>query len=108
MSKVTFTPEEPVVYDGKTYTVLTLRKMKARDLVNGDLVIGGARKSFAILASIADVPMGVIEELSIDDYEELSEVAAPLMGKSAMAAIAKAKAEAEKAEATEAAALSSL
>jgi hypothetical protein len=87
----TFTPTEPITYNDKVYPALTLRKMKAKDLVAGDLVTGDMRKSFAILASMASVPIGVVEELDIDDFERLSEVAAPLMGKSARAAIKAAK-----------------
>jgi hypothetical protein len=87
----TFTPTEPITYNDKTYPALTLRKMKAKDLVAADLVTGETRKSFAIIASMADVPIGVIEDLDIDDFERLSEVAAPLMGKSARAAIKAAK-----------------
>jgi hypothetical protein len=77
-----------VTHDGKTYTSLTLRKMKAKDLVAGDLVTGEARRAFAIFASMASVPIQVVEELDIDDFERLGEAAAPLMGKSAAAAMA--------------------
>lgn len=87
----TFTPSTPVSYNGKDYPVITVRKMKAKDLVAADLVTGDTRKSFAILASMSDVPLGVVEELDVDDFEKLSEVAAPFMGKSAKAAIEAAK-----------------
>ena len=90
----TFTPTEPITYNDKAYPALTLRKMKARDLVAADLITGETRKSFAIIASMAGVPIGVVEDLDIDDFERLSEVAAPLMGKSALAAINAAKEEA--------------
>lgn len=83
---------EPPIYDGQTYTTLTLRKMKAKDLVAGDLVTGEARKSFAIFASMAGVPIQVIEDLDIEDFESLGVKAAPLMGKMAAAAMAKAQA----------------
>jgi hypothetical protein len=43
-----------------------------------------------ILASMADVSIPVIAELDIDDFEAIGEATAPLMGKSAAAAIAKA------------------
>lgn len=92
---VTFTPTEPVTFNDKPYPVLTLRKMKAKDLVAGDLVKGETRKSFAIIASMAGVPIGVIEEMDVDDFERLSEAAMPLMGKSAAAAMAAAKAKLE-------------
>lgn len=97
---VTFTPEVPPTFDGKPYPVLTLRKMKAKDLVAGDLVSGETRKAFAIFASMADVPIGVIEDLDLDDFERLGEVAAPLMGKSAAAAMKAAKVKAGEAVAT--------
>ena len=86
-STVTFTPETPPEHDGKPYPVLTLRKMKAKDLVAGDLVSGETRKAFAIFASMAGVPIQVIEDLDIEDFERLGEVATPLMGKTAMAAL---------------------
>lgn len=86
---VVFTPSAPVAHGGKTYPSLTLRKMKARDMVSADLVNGETRKTFAIYASMADVPIGVIEELDADDYDRLEEVAAPLMGKSWKARTAK-------------------
>ena len=86
---VTVQLSEPVEHDGKSYSSLTLRKMKAKDLVAGDLVTGDTRKGFAIFASMADVPIGVIEELSIDDFERLGQEAGPLMGKSAAAAMDK-------------------
>ena len=92
---MSFTPAEPIVYNDKTYAVLTLRKLKAKDLVAGDLVQGETRKGFAILASMAGVPIGVIEELEIDDLARLNEVAAPLMGKSLAAAADAAEGEAK-------------
>jgi hypothetical protein len=84
---VTVSLDEPVTHDGKLYASLTLRKMKAKDLVAGDLVTGDTRRAFAIFASMAGVPIGVIEELDVDDFERLGREAAPLMGKSAQAAM---------------------
>ena len=86
---ITIKLDVPVEHDGKTYASLTLRKMKARDLVAGDLVSGETRKAFAIFASMADVPIQVIEELDVDDFEAVGREAAPLMGKSARALAAK-------------------
>lgn len=71
----------PVEYQGKTYTSLTFRKLKAKDLVASDLVDGEVRKSIAIFASNAGVPMGVIEELDLDDFERIGEEIRPLLGK---------------------------
>lgn len=93
---VDFPISEPVEHDGKTYATLTLRKMKAKDLVAGDLVSGDSRKAFAIFASMAGVPIQVIEELDIEDFEALGEAAVPLMGKSAAKAQAELVAKAAK------------
>lgn len=88
-TSLTVTLGQPVEHDGKSYPSLTLRKMKAKDLVAGDLVTGDTRKAFALFASMAGVPIQVIEELDVDDFEKLGREAAPLMGKSAIAAAAK-------------------
>lgn len=90
---VTFEGEVPE-HDGKKFPSVTLRKMKAKDLVAADLVTGQSRKSFAIFASMASVPIQVIEALDMDDFDKLSQEATPLMGKSAEKAVAKAAAEA--------------
>jgi len=92
---VSFPLCDPIEHDGKSYSVLTLRKMKAKDLVAGDLVKGDTRKAMAIFASMAGVPIQVIEDLDVDDFEGLGEAATPLMGKSAEKAMAEAKAKAE-------------
>lgn len=102
--RITFQLEEPVTIGDKTITSLTLRKMKAKDLVAGDLVQGETRKAMAMFASMAGVPLQVIEELSLDDFSRLGEEAAPLMGKSA----AKKLAELKRKEAAEEAGLVSL
>ena len=85
---VTFEGEIPE-HEGKKYPSVTLRKMKAKDLVAADLVGGEIRKAFAIFGSMAGVPIQVIEDLDMDDFEKLSEEGAPLMGKSAVKALAK-------------------
>lgn len=79
---VTVKLETPVEFNKATYSELTFRKAKARDFVAADLVKGDARRGFAILASMADVPLQVIEELDIDDFEAIGAEVAPLMGKS--------------------------
>lgn len=85
---VTVTLDSPVEHDGQTYESLTLRKMKAKDLIASDLVNGQVRKSLAIFASMAGVPIAVLEELDTDDFTKLAREAAPLMGKSAAKALA--------------------
>jgi hypothetical protein len=89
---VTVKLSTPVTYGDKTYASLTFRKMKAKDLVAAEIggKSGDAGRTMGMLASMADVPIPVITELDIDDFNALSATVAPLMGKSAAAAIAKA------------------
>lgn len=82
-----FTPETIPEFDGKKYEKFVLRKMKAKDMTAADLVSSETRKTFAVLASMAGVPIGAIEDLDADDYDRLEEVAKPLMGKSMRAMV---------------------
>lgn len=80
----TVTLDDEVTVNDVTYKSLTFRKMKGKDMCAGDLVSGDTRKGFAIFASMADVPITVIEELSADDVEKVGLACMPLMGKSAV------------------------
>jgi phage FluMu protein gp41 len=93
MDTVTVTLATPVKVGEKEYASLTFRKAKAKDLIASDAVSGEARKSMALYASMGDVPIKVIEELDLDDFEDVSEKVVPLMGKKATAAAAKLAAE---------------
>ncbi|OYX07669.1 MAG: hypothetical protein B7Z15_15670 [Rhizobiales bacterium 32-66-8] len=75
-----YTLQSPVTVDGKTYKDLSLRRAKAKDLVAGDLVKGETRKGFALFASIAGVPLAVIEEMDLEDLNGFSLAAAPFLG----------------------------
>lgn len=84
---VTVKLETPISFNGETFTELTFRKMKVKDLVAGDLIEGETAKSLAIYGSMAAVAAEVIAELEVDDFEALGDKVAPLMGKSAQAAV---------------------
>lgn len=74
---------EPVEHGGKTYDKLVFsRKRKVRDLVAADDHKGPLQKTGAVYASMAGVPSGVVFDLDADDYSELEDRVAPLMGKS--------------------------
>jgi len=83
---IVFVPDEPIVTgegeSEKTYKELTFkRKMKGRDLLAMDAVSGEMRKSFALFASMADVPIAVFDEMDVDDFALCASEVAPLMGK---------------------------
>ena len=80
---VTVPLDYPVEVDGKTYSSLTLRRMKAKDALIAEGEKNEARAGYLMFAALAEVDIEVIEELDVDDLEHLSEKAAPLMGKSA-------------------------
>ncbi|EYD71816.1 phage tail assembly protein [Limimaricola hongkongensis] len=80
---LTVTLEEPVEHKDKTYTSLTFRRGKAKDFVAMDAVKGEMRKSMALFASMAGVPLPVIEELDTEDFVKVGKEVAVLMGNSA-------------------------
>lgn len=72
----------------KTFSQLTFsRKATVRDLEAMDLVNGETKKSCALFASMAGVPLTVIQDLELDDFMTVSEKTAPLLGKKAAAAL---------------------
>lgn len=80
--------EEPVTHNDKTYKEITFsRKMKGKDMLAGDAVQGNTRKEFAVISSMANVPLPVILELNVDDLEAVLEAAVPFMGKRAAEAV---------------------
>ncbi|SMC43248.1 Phage tail assembly chaperone protein, E, or 41 or 14 [Fulvimarina manganoxydans] len=82
---ITVKLEDPVEFDKKTYTELTFGKLKAKHLAAMDLVKGESVKPMAMYASMAGVPLPVIQELSIDEWEKVQEETIPLLGKSMQA-----------------------
>ncbi|SFQ55660.1 Phage tail assembly chaperone protein, E, or 41 or 14 [Roseivivax halotolerans] len=86
---------EPIVVKDETYTSLTFRRRKAKDLAVMDLVQGEQRKFLAMLASMADVALPVIEELDADDYERVVSEVMPLMGNSVAGALQRAEGQAK-------------
>lgn len=80
---LTFTPEEPIAVGNAVHETLTFERLRVRHMVAMDKVEGSMRKTVAMFAAMADVPMPVIDELDMDDFERLSEELVPLMGKSA-------------------------
>lgn len=79
---------EPVTVGDKTYESLTFRRMKAKDAMAGEGEKNQVRAGYLLFAAMADVPVEVIEELDVDDLEAVGDAVAPLMGKSASAAMA--------------------
>ena len=92
---ITFTPSAPIEAGGETYEKLTFQRMKTKHIVAMDKVQGEMRKTVVLFASMADVPLAVIEDLDMDDFERLSDEIVPLMGNSARSLAAKARAAAK-------------
>jgi hypothetical protein len=66
----------PVAFNGKSYTSLTLRRAKVKDLEAAEMARkeGGDFSSMvALVASLADVPVGVVREMDADDLTKLSD-----------------------------------
>ena len=64
---------DPVDHGGQTYKELTLRKMKARDLRITEQEQNPAEKQIELIAVLTDTSPAVIDELSIPDFNALSE-----------------------------------
>lgn len=93
---VTVPLEFPVTYKDREVKELTFRRMKAKDTLLAEGEANKVRAGYMLFAALADVDLALIEELDVEDLGTIGERIAPLMGKSAMAAMTKAKAEAEK------------
>lgn len=78
---VTLKLEFPFEHEGREYKELTFRRMKMKDAMAGEGEESEARAGYMLYAALADVPVTVIEELDLFDFEEMVEQVAPLMGK---------------------------
>ena len=92
---VTVSLEYPITFKEKEITEITFRRRKAKDLIAMDSVKGENRKFMAMLASMADQPLPVIEALDGDDFDEVVEATVSLMGKSAQKMAASIRSQAE-------------
>lgn len=85
ITPVTVKLTDSVTVNGKTYTEITFtRKLKGKDMVAADSVKGEVLKGHALYASLAGVPLPVIEELNVDDLEVIAEAALPFLGSRAI------------------------
>lgn len=78
--KYEFTLEYPVHYNGEEFQELTIRRPKIRDMKKFDKIKDGMSKSITMLADLADVPLGVIEELDTADFNAASKVIVDFLG----------------------------
>lgn len=66
---------EAVKAHGEEISELTLRPPRARDLrVLDDPNLGHHGKSLALISRLADIPISSAEQLSIQDYDQVSKV----------------------------------
>lgn len=66
----------PVAFNGKTYTALTLRRAKVKDLEAAEIARksgGDFEMAMTMIASLADVPIDVVREMDVEDFTTLSE-----------------------------------
>lgn len=78
--KYDYTLEYPVEYNGEEFTELAIRRPKIRDMKKFDKIKDGMSKSITMLADLADVPPGVIEEMDTADFNAASKVIADFLG----------------------------
>lgn len=63
----------PVEHKGKTYSAISLRRLKGRDFVTLQRL--GDDEDMGLLTAISDAPREVLEELDADDFVNLTESA---------------------------------
>jgi uncharacterized protein (DUF885 family) len=81
MSKTeTVTLEYPFEFNGETYTELTIRRPKLRDLKKSESVKGNMAKGTMMLADLAEIDPKAIEEMDMEDFKTCSMVIADFMG----------------------------
>jgi hypothetical protein len=86
ITPVTVTLTEEVEHGKVIYREVTFaRRMKGKDMVAMDAVQGGMRKTYALYASMAGVPMQVFLEMNAEDLEAVAQAVADLTGKSSAA-----------------------
>jgi len=90
------TLEDPVEFDGRTYTELQFRKMKGKDALVAENEKDQLKSSWLLYAALSGVPWEVFAEMSMDDMEAVVEQTVSCMGKSAAAEMARANAERDK------------
>lgn len=78
---VTVPLSQPVEHDGKTYSELTFRPMKARDALVAEGEESQVMAGYKLFAALADVPVEVILDLEMADLAKVGEEVAPMMGK---------------------------
>jgi len=78
--------KRPVNDGGKIISSLTIREPTAGDLCVGDAFKGATQQRLAMYSAITDVKLTVIKALSLTDLNELTEVAAAMMGEDLAAA----------------------
>lgn len=72
--------KKPVEHAGVTYSEFTFRELLTGDVAVADSQDGDFNKTLAMLASMAGVPLPVMKKLTMADFKQISECAAPLMG----------------------------
>lgn len=88
LNSITLPLTVPVTVAGVTYETLTFRRMKARDALVAEDEANQIMAGYRMFAALADVSVDVILELDMEDLAALGPKVAPLMGKSAVAAMA--------------------
>lgn len=78
---VTVPLSETIEHEGKTYTELTFRPMKARDALVAEGEQSQVMAGYKLFAALADVPVEVILDLAMTDLAKVGEEVAPMMGK---------------------------
>jgi hypothetical protein len=71
---VTYQLKYPVTLDGETFTELTLRRPKFRDIARSQKVKGELDQIATMLSDLAEVSPKVVNELDAEDFTAIGEI----------------------------------
>ncbi|MRN66536.1 phage tail assembly protein [Brucella sp. 10RB9213] len=81
MSKtITVQLSTPINHDGKQISSITFKEPTARDACNADLVEGDFKKMLAIISGMAGLPLPILQDLPMREFNRIVKEVAPLMG----------------------------
>jgi hypothetical protein len=77
----TYTLIDPVTFDGSTYTQITMRTPRGKDLRQMGEYVTPEDKAFAMLAALSGVPIGVFDEMLQPDIDALADLLTKMKAK---------------------------
>lgn len=76
----TYTLQYPITYKGEEITELNIRRPKVRDLKKFDGIKSKMGKAIAMIADLAEIATGAVEEMDQADFNEATKIVTGFLG----------------------------